>query len=71
MSSGDETVFVRVRVLRAGDASLFVEAPTGEGFGVPLSQLRDDPRVDDVVEDEDDEGIICIPRWLAEDRGLV
>jgi len=69
MGDGSDTVFVRVEVLRASDASLFVEGPSGEAFGVPRSQVRDDRRVRDVVDERGDKGIICIPRWLAEDRG--
>lgn len=68
MSDGGDTVYLRVKVLKGGEASLFVEGPDGETFGVPRSQMRDDDRLRDVVDEEGDEGVIAIPRWLAEDR---
>ena len=65
---GDDTVFLRVVVLGANDASLWVEDPFGETFTVPRSQVRDHEDVCEVLDQKGDKGILCIPRWLALDR---
>jgi hypothetical protein len=62
----DDTVLVQVLVAKAYDASMLVEVIDGDRFIIPRSQLRDGTTVDE----EGDEGVIAIPRWLARDRAI-
>ena len=67
--SGGETVYLRVRVIKDTGEALLVEcSPDLNTFVLPKSQMRSDAAVMDVVDEAGDEGIVCIPRWLAEDR---
>lgn len=64
MGSND-TVYIDVTVLKELDASLLVQSELdGDEFLVPVSQMREESMVDG----EGDQGVLAIPRWLAEDR---
>jgi hypothetical protein len=64
MGSND-TVYIDVIVIQELEASLQVQSdPDGDEFIVPVSQMRDES----TVSVEGDEGVLAIPRWLAEDR---
>lgn len=64
--SRNELVDVDVEVLRETDAALLVLGPEGDEVWVPRSQIDDSSE----VSEPGDSGVLVIPRWLAEAKGL-
>lgn len=63
--SGGDTVLVWASVLRETEAAIVADTAVGR-VTIPLSQVRPESE----VWSEGDEGMLAIPRWLAEDRDL-
>lgn len=58
-----------VTVVRQGDAAVLVTDGTVERW-VPFSLIDEDSEIDE-NSDPEDEGILVIPQWKAEELGLV
>jgi hypothetical protein len=65
MSNPSDTVFLWAEVVKELGQSLLVDTADGTRL-IPVSQVRPGSE----VSGPGDEGILAIPRWLADDRGL-
>lgn len=65
MNNPSDTVYLWASVVKELGQSLLVDTADGTRV-VPTSQIRPGSEVTGLG----DEGIIAVPRWLAEDRGL-
>lgn len=66
MGRNDVHYFDDVLALRETEKGLLVQYE-GEEFWVPKSQISSDSE----VSEKDDQGVLAIPEWLAEEKGLL
>lgn len=68
MRAGDIPVCTRVRVKRTSRHALLVADRQVEAW-IPLTQIMEGG---DIIQGskEGAHGVMCIPKWLAQDRGL-
>lgn len=67
MSKNNATQYIDgCKALKETDKGLLVEYE-GEEIWIPKSQITEDSE----VTEEGDEGILAIPEWLAEEKGML
>ena len=65
----DKMVRIEVEVIKMHDQSMLVEYE-GEQEWIPYSLIEDESEITEFSE-EGDEGELVIPRWKAEELGLI